>query len=165
MANGTRKTAVEADKALIAGIQKYLMGQPLIIGKQSYQPQDIINILLARVTTGQGIIDARTAVTAAIKADAAERTTTGVLVRGFRTIVQGMFSEQPDTLAVFGLKPRKSPKKTLVVKTKAVAASKATRKARGTLGRKQRSRIRGVVNPPATTGGNAAPEATSQPKA
>jgi hypothetical protein len=159
---------VDQDNALIAGIQKYLMGQPLIIGKQTYQPQDIINVLKARVTTGQSIIDARTAVTAAIKADQGERTTTGALVRGFRTIVIGMFSELPDTLAVFGLKPRKSTKKTVAVKSTAVAKTLATRKARGTLGKKQRARITGKLNPPpATTGsGNEQPGGTTPtPKA
>ena len=160
----TRQSAVDQDKALIAGIQKFLMGQPLIIGKQSYQPQDLIKVLQARVTTGQGIIDARTAVTAAIKADQAERTTTGALVRGFRTIVIGMFSELPDTLAVFGLKPRKSTKKTVQVKATAVAKTQATRKARGTMGKKQKARIIGKV-PPATTGGGTTPETTPTPKA
>src|SRR5579864_3564584 len=34
----------------------------------------------------------------------------------FRRIVQGMFSQSPDTLAEFGLKPPKASKKTVAVK-------------------------------------------------
>jgi hypothetical protein len=150
----TRKSAVDQDQALITGIRQYLMGQNLIIGKQSYTPQQIIDLLQGRVTTGQSIITVRTALTAAIKADMDERTATGSFVRGFRTIVQGMFGELPDTLAVFGLKPRKSPKKTVEVKQQAIEKNLATRKARGTVGKKKTASIKGTVTPEPANAGN-----------
>jgi hypothetical protein len=160
----SRASTVLQDKALIAGTQKYLMGQSLIIGKQTYAPQDIINVLLARVSTGQAIIDVRTALTAAIKADLDERSKTRSLVRAFCTIVQGMFDDVPDTLAVFGLKPRKSSKKTVAVKSDAIAKSKATRKARGTMGKKQRLRIKGYASPTPVNGAAAPAQPATAPK-
>jgi hypothetical protein len=165
----TRKSAVDQDESLINGTRQYLMGQNLIIGKQSYTPQEIINLLQGRVTTGQAILTARTAVTAAIKADKDERSQTGSFVRGFRTIVQGMFGELPDTLAVFGLKPRKSPKKTVKVKSEAILKTEATRKARGTMGKRQKESIKGTITPPETApkagNGTVTPEVAPQPKA
>jgi len=66
--------------------------------------------------------------------------------------------KNPDTLADFGLSPRKSTKKTLETKVTAVVKTKATRSARGTKGPKAKAKIKGAApaaNPttkPAPTG-------------
>lgn len=53
--------------------------------------------------------------------------------------------QSPQTLAGFGLSPRKSTKKTLDTKVTAVAKTVATRKARGTTGPKAKAKIKGAA--------------------
>jgi hypothetical protein len=53
--------------------------------------------------------------------------------------------QDPATLADFGLAPRKSNAKTVQTKATAVAKNLATRKARGTMGKKQKASIKGHV--------------------
>ena len=162
-----RKTNVDRDESLIAGAQKYLVGQTLTIGKQSYTPQQIVDLLQGRVTAAEAVVTAKAGVTAALKAEKDERTKTGAFVRGFTTIVLGMYSELPDTLAVFGLKPRKSTKKTVETLSTAIAKNKATRKARGTKGKRQKEDIKGTIVPePAPVGsGSGAPSPSPKPTA
>jgi hypothetical protein len=142
---------------MVAGIQKYLMGQPLIMGRQTYTPQEVVDIVQGVVTTGQGILDARVALTAAIQADVDARAKIAAFMRGLRMVVQGMFNETPDVLAVFGMTPRKTGKKTVAVKVVAAQKSLATRKARGTLGKKQRLRITGKTRPAVASSATTAP--------
>ena len=157
----TRKGAVEEDQSLIDGQNEFLMGQPLQIGRQSYAPQDVIDVLAERVASGQRILDARTALTAAIKADQGVRARTKAFVQSYRAIVQGMFKDVPDMLAVFGLVPPKQPKVTVAVKVEAIEKSKATRAARGTMGKKQRKRLTGKTAPrPPQAGGDPVPAAS-----
>jgi hypothetical protein len=75
-----------------------------------------------------------------------------------------MYTEVPDTLAVFGLKPRKSPKKTVEILSTAIAKNLATRKARGTKGKRQKEEIKGSVTPEPSTGGTGATGPAVSPK-
>ena len=55
------------------------------------------------------------------------------------------FSRSPDVLAVFGLAPRKTTTPTVQVLAAAAAKREATRKARNTMGSKQRKAVKGAV--------------------
>jgi hypothetical protein len=159
MSTKSRKNAVDEEQAIIDGIKKNLAADSFRLGKRTYAAQDVIDVFQARVQTGQAILDARVALTAALKADADERARTAAFARGFRTILQGMFDETPDLMADFAMKPRKVTKKTLEVLARAVARSQATRAARGTKGTRQREAIKGEV--PGETPGEPKPEPSS----
>src|SRR5882672_9279559 len=155
--SNNRKTALESDKQVIAGVQKHLMNQSFIVGDKSCTAQDVIAAFQGRVTTGQEVVLARAAWQATVKADRERRTETSVFVGAFRAIVQGMFHD-PATLADFGLSPRKSTKKTVDTKATAIAKNKATRTARHTLGKKQKAKVKGSPAPAPSSDGSAAKE-------
>jgi hypothetical protein len=145
MANIGKKGAFDGLNKLIAGIRKDLANQTFVIGKQTLSSQDVINILQGTVDSIGKALEAKTVLIAAEKSAADEQTRTKPFVRAFRAMVRGMFNDTPDLLSDFGLTPRRSPKKTLDVKVEAVAKNKATRKARGTKGKKELAKIKGTV--------------------
>jgi hypothetical protein len=141
--NGTA-ALVEQDRKLLAGVQKDLANQSFTINDKSCTAQDVVNVLQGRISKGLAVEAARAALQTAAKALREERTQSAGFVSAFRTIVKGMF-KNPDTLADFGLSPRKSTKKTLETKVTAVVKTKATRSARGTKGPKAKAKIKGAA--------------------
>jgi hypothetical protein len=141
--NGTG-SLVEQDKKLLAGVQKDLASQSFTVNDKSCTAQDIVNVLQGRISKGLAAEAARAALQAAVKALREERVQTAGFVSAFRAIVKGMY-KSPETLADFGLSPRKSTKKTLETKVTAVAKTVATRKARGTKGPKAKAKIKGTA--------------------
>jgi hypothetical protein len=70
-------------------------------------------------------------------------------MRDLRLCFRGMLGSQNQQLLTYGIKPLKEPRKlTAEQRTLAVARGMATRKKRGTLGRKQKAAIR--ADPPAS---------------
>jgi hypothetical protein len=160
--NNNRKTTLDLDSNMIAGVQKHLMNQSFIVGDKPCSAQDVVNVLQGRITRGQTAVSGKAEWRAAVKADRDERAATAVFVRAFRAIVQGMFHD-PATLADFGLAPRKSTKKTVDTKATAIAKNKATRTARHTLGKKQKAKVKGSPAPAPSSDGSAA-KAPAAPK-
>jgi hypothetical protein len=145
--NGTG-ALVEQDRKLLAGVQKDLTNQSFTVNDKPCTAQDLVNVLQGRISKGLAVEAARAALQTAVKALREERAQTGATVSAFRAIIKGMFTS-PETLAGFGLSPRKSTKKTLDTKVTAVAKTVATRKARGTKGPKAKAKIKGTA--PAAT--------------
>jgi len=79
-----------------------------------------------------------------VVADAAEHARTRTATAGLRQAMMVAFGAQLDTLADFGLAPRKARVQTPDQKIAATAKAKATREARHTLGKVQRSKITGA---------------------
>jgi hypothetical protein len=158
-----RSDQIAADQALIAGIQKFLMSYPsLTVGSQVLTPAAIIQVLQNRINANQAAQTAEAARTAAVQANRDELAQTAALRQSFRLLVQAMYSPSPDTLAVFGMKPRPASKKTVATKAEAAVKAKATRKARNTLGPKQRLEIKGTT-PTATNGSTTTPATPTPP--
>jgi hypothetical protein len=156
-----RTDQVAADQALIDGTQKFLSQlTSLTVGSQTVTPADIVKVLQARIDAGRAVQTATAARTAAVKANRDERLKTSSFLTAFRQIVVGMFRQSPDTLAVFNLSAPKAGKRTVKVKSTAVAKSKATRTARNTMGSKQKKSIKGVL-PEANTAPDGAPTAAN----
>lgn len=175
--NTNRNGQLAADQAMVDGVEKFLATfASLPVGSQILAPADIVKVFQDRINAAKAVITAEAQRTAAVKSNRDERTKTAAFVQSFRRMVIGMFSQSPDTLAIFGLKAPKVVKKTLETKTTAVAKSMATRTARGTKGKRQRLEIKGtapaansgpVPSAPAATSGAAQPvaPATSGPAA
>jgi len=77
-------------------------------------------------------------------------------------MIQGMFTQSPDTLAAFGLKAPQAGKKTVATKAQALVKSEATRQARHTMGKRQKGQIKGEVPATGTQGPAPAPTAGTQ---
>ncbi len=163
MGTNNRQGSLNQNQKMIEGVQGHLADKSFIVGDKSYAAKDVIAVYQGRVTTGQAVVTARAAWQAAVKADRDQRAQTAVFVGAFRAIVQGMYQD-PGTLADFGLAPRKSTKKTVETKATAVAKTLATRKARGTMGKKEKSKIKGdITAEPSASGSEAKPPAASTP--
>jgi hypothetical protein len=136
----------------------------LPVGSEELTPAQIVAVFEELLASGKNVVTATDAKTTAVKADDDLRVKYAEFMISFKRIVVGMFAKSPDKLGVFGLK---APKKaTVKVETKAVAIKKveATRKARHTMGSKEKKQVKGVVTEPASgstagtgsTAGNAA---------
>jgi len=158
----TNRTArLAADQKMIDGVQKVLGNvASLSVGSQTVTPADIVKVFQNRRNAANAASAAEAAHTAAAKADRDTRKQTTAFVSSLRRIVQGMYSQSPDTLAEFGLKPLKTSKPTVATMATAQAKSKATRKARSTMGTVQKKAVKGTV-PSATSG--TAPAPATQP--
>jgi hypothetical protein len=160
--NNNKKSSLDQEKRLIAGVRQHLMNQSFIVGDKSCTAQEVIAVFQGRVDSSEATLSAKATFQATVKADRERRTQTGPFVRAFRNIVQGMFFD-PGTLSDFGLSPRKSTKKTVDTKATAIAKNKATRQARGTKGTKQKAKIHGTAAAAPSTDG-ATTKAPAAPK-
>jgi len=163
----SKATVLAQLQALVAGLQKQLPNG-------SFTLVSTVFTTAALVTALQGLIAALTAVDtaqagakAALVAWEAEAAKMGPIVLALKRTLLSMYANAPDTLAVFGLKPRKVPApRTAAEKAATAAKAKATREARGTTGKKQKLAVTGNVTGVTITPVTApapAPEPTAQP--
>jgi uncharacterized membrane protein YgcG len=150
MSDLIRQRRITADQQLIAGVQQFLaqLGT-LTLGSQKMAPADIVKAIQGRIDASNAAVKAAAALVAALQAEKAELTGTAILVSSLRALVLGMYAPSPEVLAVFGVVPRKRTAPSAATKAAAAAKSLATRKARGTLGKKQKQKIHGNVAAPA----------------
>ncbi len=136
------------------------------IGGTSFKTSDIIGILQARIDARNAAVATKATWQAGVKADKDERSKTKTVVSGLRQALQVSFAGLIDTLADFGLKPRKPRVMTPEQKQAAAAKAKATRAARHTMGSQQKKAVVGnvtgvVVTPTTTAAGVAATTTTA----
>jgi hypothetical protein len=172
-AGQNRLSQITGAQAMVVGIQKHLATlASFSVGSQVLGPADVVKIYQDRVSTAQAAETAHAALAAAVKVDRDKRAQTASVTTAFKRIVQGMFAESPDTLADFGLKPLKVGTRTVATKAGAVAKTAATRKARHTMGSKQKEAVTGnvtgvvvtpVTEPAPTSGPVPAPTAPAKP--
>jgi hypothetical protein len=107
---------------------------------------DVLAVLDARITAEDVVESARAVWQTKVQAARDERAKTRVLVSGVRQQLQLTFAGAIDTLADFGLKPRKQPApRTPEQKALATAKAKATRAARHTMGSVQKEAAQHMV--------------------
>lgn len=169
MATSTKINRVQqlaAEQKFIDGTKQFLSQVASIpVGSQNMTPAQIVQVFEDRIATGKAAVEAADARTAAVKADRDQRLKTAPFVHAYKRIVVGMFLQSPDTLGAFGLKAPKVGKKSAADKAAAVVKVKATRTARGPIGKKQRAKVKGAApaagspepTPAAPTPGTAAP--------
>ena len=151
MKKRNHQARIADDRNKAAGVKKHLSDVPqLIIAGTQYAPDEAVAILEARAAGSEAAVTARVALTTAVKAAIDQRTRTKPFASSLHQMVIAMFGNRPDILADFGVAPRKEPTIKLETKVAAVEKNLATRKARHTMGSKQRSLIHGDVPPEVT---------------
>jgi hypothetical protein len=162
----------QADLAtkLAAGIQKYLSAVPqLTVGGGNITPAQVVAQLTALATLRTDVNSARTVMEAKLAEERAKGPALEVFLTAVVSFVRGTYGNSPDTLADFGLKPKKARKPLTAEQLAAKALkAKATRKARGTVGKKKKLAIVGdvtgvVVTPVTDTTNTVTPEAAAVP--
>jgi hypothetical protein len=136
-----------SDQNLSDGLKKHqsTLASFAIAGTSS-TVADVLAVLDARTATENAVEAARAVWQTKVQASRDERAKTRALVSGVRQQLQLTFAGAIDTLADFGLKPRKQPApRTPEQKALATAKAKATRAARHTMGSVQKKGVKGTV--------------------
>ena len=140
------------DQQLIAGIDKHFANLPsLVLGGVSYAPAELKSIFQGELDAEKQLSDAFAKVRELMGSTRTARAKARALRKLFKTYV--LMTAGPaaaQMLADFGIVPNASrPKPETTVK--AVAKREATRKARNTMGKKQKQNVKGSVpSTPAT---------------
>ena len=136
-----------ANQKLSDGLTKQQQTIPsFTVNGTSIKTADIVASLQARIKTAEAVDFAKATWQSAVKADRDERAKTKSLVSGVRQTLVLMFAGSIDTLAEFGLRSRKAHAPlTPEQQALAVARARATRKARNTMGSRQKAKIKGTV--------------------
>jgi hypothetical protein len=147
-------------RQLIAGAQKHFAtaSPTLWVGGAPTTVDDLTQQLQRFIDNRAAVNALRAAFAAKLQAEAREAPSQLALMQAFEAVVRGAFAEAADTLADFGLAPRKL-RQAPTAEANAVAAAKrrATRAARHTMGSRQREQVKGsvtaalVVTPTVTT--------------
>lgn len=162
MAAGKAKER-DHDAKLAAGAEEHLSSAgTLKIDGQDYTPPQIIARFDQRIAVLDQATAARNALKSAVQAEKLDRPVFQQFAAGFTSIVLGMFRNDPKTLADFDVVTRKSTKAKVSTKAVAVDKAMATRKARNTLGKVQKKKIKGVL-PQAVPANPPAPSVTPEP--
>ncbi len=160
----TQKTTIEAEyKTLINGINTELAGvDSFVINGITYSRADLLAQLQSRITASEATKTARTALHNAVNSEQDLQQQMLLVRAGMRAYLVSRFGKGSGKLQLFGFAQTKTTQKTAQSKAAAVAKAKATRTARGTLGKKQKSGIKGVV-PVQATPASSGPTAPSPP--
>ncbi len=168
--NQAKNNTVARVKNLITGTAKrYPNGsQELFFGGTTRTVSAITLLLQSFVELREAVIAQQAATRTKVAAERAQAPALLAVIDEYVAFVRASFGAQPEALVDFGLAPRKA-RLPLTTEQKAVALAKrkATRAARGTLGKKQKKAVKGnvtgVVVSPVTSPKAETPAATPAP--
>jgi len=142
-----RPQSQAADASLSTGLVKH---EPTLasftIAGATVKTTDVVTTLQSRQNSAKAVESTRAIWQAAVAADRSLRAQSNATVSGVKQVLHVMFAGSPDTLADFGLTPRKARVITPEVKVAAAAKAKATRAARHTMGAQQKAGIKGALD-------------------
>ena len=133
--------------SLASGTQKHLSSaSTLAFDGGSFAPAQVENQLKLISSLRADAESAKLTAKAKLAAEKAQLPSLMAFMNAFIAFVKATFGDSPEVLADFGLAPKKA-RKPLTVEQKAAAKAKrdATRKARGTTSKKQKSQVKGDV--------------------
>ncbi len=146
MPSQTREQLAAELQALIVGFKKNLASSPLTISGKSYSAAQSVAFLQSCLDAVNTVADAEGKLADARKAEKAYWATNTRTLKAFRALVALMFADNVNTLADFGMEPKK-PRKVMSAETLLLRAAKsrATRAKRRTMGKRQKAAIKGDV--------------------
>jgi hypothetical protein len=151
MSNSNRPTVHARNKQFIAGIQKRLQGaQSLAIAGANYTPADLVKLFQSQIDKADAIAPAKGKYHDTVQAYRDLAKQLAPIAVGFRTQVRNIFGATSEVLADFGLTPVKTTKPKPASQVAAAAKRVATRKARSTMGKKQKKTVKGAPAAPPT---------------
>jgi dihydropteroate synthase len=138
--------------ALIAGINKnYAPGTKVPIAGVQYTASQLTSALQALITLLMDVDTAEAAYKAKLAAETAQAPSIIALVQATKGYVRATVGNQQDVLVDYGMVPRKIPAPLTAAEKAAVALKRAaTRKARNTMGSKQKKAVTGATTPAVT---------------
>jgi len=142
----TKKNERTHDVTVAEGTQTHLNNATLTIDGQQMTGPQIITRIDARVAILDDVTAKKAQLKASMDKEKADRPAFRSFMGSYTSILLGMYTSDPKTLADFDITPRKKAPKAKTAE-KALSAEKAvaTRKARHTMGKKQKKAIKGTV--------------------
>jgi hypothetical protein len=146
MSQNNRSVTQAHDGQVIVGIKKDLQNvSSLPLASSTYTMAALEQLIQSRIDAVNNVANAKANWHDAVAAYEALNTHVTEVVRGLRQYVINAFGQNSPVLADFGFTP---PKKATLTPEQAVARAQkaaATRKARGTMGKKEKAKIKGTV--------------------
>jgi len=144
----------ERDRQAIVGIKLHYATLPnIVLGGVTYVLNDLLRILQDPIDLVSPTSAAKAAYHAAVAAEKSAVAKANAVYQELRTRVLSDFKAQPQTLADFGMTLTNKQVPDAQTVAEAVQKRDATRKARHTMGKRQKAKIKGTVPetaPPAT---------------
>jgi hypothetical protein len=156
-----RPTDILLLPTLIEGLKaRYGASAKLTLAAGTFTVKDLGQLFQELVDAHQAVVDARVNVRSASKARSAKTVQGRAILKSVKSYLLAVYGD-PKDLATFGLQPRKAPTPPGVkAKAEALDRREATRKARGTMGKRAKKQIRAnPVTPPGGTSANGASRA------
>ncbi len=154
-------------QALIAGTEKHTPTGSLSFGNATYAITDLVALLQSVVAVMIALDAAQAGTKDALTALRAVMAKVGPVIRAYRRYLRATYGDATQVLADYGLEPEKA-RRPLSTEERAAALQKseATRKLRGTKGRKQKAGIKATAAQAEQMAAEAAaPAATGNPPA
>jgi hypothetical protein len=147
MSTKNRTTTHARDAHIIAGIGKRLEpGQTVLLLGTAYTPDELTELYQSQIDSAATLATLRAQLADQLAVDRALAKKLDVLTRAMKGFVENTFGSTSAAFGDFGFVANK-PTGTRDPATQVVAAAKAkaTREARGTMGKRQRERILGIA--------------------
>jgi hypothetical protein len=161
MSKINRSTTQARDGQVIVGIKKDLQNvSSLPLAASTYTMAALEQLIQSRIDAANAVANAKANWHDAMATYDALNTKVTEVVRGLRQYVINAFGQNSPVLADFGFTPPKKATLTPEQKVAKAAKAKATREARGTMGKKQKALIKGTVSTTAPATSPAAPAPT-----
>jgi hypothetical protein len=142
----TKSALVAHAKQLIAGVAKHMTGVTQVpLAGASYTPAELTAKLNQVVQLRTDVDTAKAQAQAKLAAETADMPALRVLMDALMSYVKAAYGTKPDALADFGLSPKAKATPTVEAKAASAAKRASTRKARGTMGSKQKKSVKGDV--------------------
>jgi len=156
MTTVSRATTSGKDQEVLNGIQSELQSMPpMFLGGEIYTPQQLADFVQSRIDKASAVATTHAAWEDALRAYDEVNKKAAVVLGDLRHLLQAAFGRGTTKLASFGFPLPKVPSLTAEQRSKAALKAIATRKARRTMGKKQKALITGepAAQPVTTTPG------------
>ena len=148
MTTVSRATTTGKDQEVLNGIQSELQGMPpMFLGGETYTPQTLADFVQSRIDKASAVATTHAAWEDALRAYDEVNKKVNVVLGDLRHLLMAAFGHGTPKLASFGFPLPKLPVLTSEQRSKAALKAVATRKARKTMGRKQKAKITGDAGP------------------
>jgi hypothetical protein len=148
MSKTSQSKVVSANNKLIGALQKYLPKKTITLAGKAWSTQDLVTAFTDENDAIEASASAKTVWVKAVATVTEDRANNDVLRAALQQAVRVQFGADPSVLGDFGYKHGKRSSASPATNVLAAAKRLATRKARGTLGSKQRKAISGALTTP-----------------
>jgi hypothetical protein len=139
-------------RTLIAGVQKHFPSGSLVLAGQSIPTAQLVLRIQQDIDTTDAATQAHAAWIEKVQVERNSHQALAPFLRALRATAFAQFGEAKDAASIlgdFGLSPRKVGKRPVATKASAADKSRATRKARHTMGKVQKKKVTGGAEAPA----------------